>query len=87
MKKLLLILIISPLFGDLIVFGYRGGTHTNDNVKFSHVGNGEMYFEVFGCIRHKDCSAVLSFIDNEDNPIDYDCSVILDRSKHNRRTS
>ena len=79
MKKLIFILMVSSLFADTIVFEQLGKSHTYDNVKFSHAGNGKVYFEAYGIMSQKDCSQVLSFADDEGNPIEYDCSVSIDK--------
>jgi len=81
MKKLILILMVGSLFGDTIVYKIGDNNRSIKNVEFTRAENGKVYFIVFGQETSRDCNRIIEFNDDDGNPIDYDCTVILNEPK------
>ena len=81
MKKLILILMVGRLFGDTIVYKIGDNNRSIKNVELTKAGNGKVFFKAFGQETSRDCNKVIEFTDNDGNPIEYDCSVVLDEPK------
>ena len=79
MKKLLfiLLLIVGCVFADTIVYKSGSKNRTIENVEYIKAGNGKVYFKAHGGEVSRDCSKVVTFTDNDGNPIDYDCNAII----------
>jgi len=70
---------VGSLFGDTIVYKSGNNNRTIENVEYTKAGNGKVYFKAHGGEVSRDCSKVVTFTDNVGNPIDYDCSVVIDK--------
>ena len=77
-RLIILLLIVGCVFGDTITYNQGNNKRTIENVKFIRAGNGKVYFKAHGQETSRDCSKVVTFTDNDGNPIDYDCSVVID---------
>ena len=76
-RLIILLLIVGCVFGDTIVYKSGSKNRTIENVEYIKAGDGKVYFKAHGGEVSRDCSKVLSFTDNEGNPIDYDCSAVI----------
>ena len=86
MKKLLIILMVGNLYADTIVYKSGSNNRTIENVEYTKAGNGKVYFKAHGGEVSRDCSKVVTFTDNVGNPIDYDCSVVIDEPQIKGKT-
>jgi len=85
-RLIILLLIFGCVFGDTIVFEQMGNTHTYDNVKFIKAGNKKVYFTIYGKESSRNCNQIIEFTDDDGNPIDYDCSVVIDEPQIKGKT-
>ena len=76
-RLIILLLIVGCVFGDTIVYKSGSNTRTIENVEYIKAGNGKVYFKAHGGEVSRDCSKVVTFTDNDGNPIDYDCNAII----------
>ena len=78
MKRLIiLLLIVGCAFGDTIVYRSGSKNRTIENVEYTKAGNRKVYFKAHGGEVSRDCSKVVTFTDNDGNPIDYDCNAVI----------
>jgi len=79
MKKLILLalLFVGCVFGDTITYNQGNNKRIIENVKFTRAGNGKVYFTIYGKESSRNCNQIIEFTDDDGNPIDYDCSVLL----------
>ena len=77
-RLIILLLIVGCVFGDTIVYKSGSKNRTIENVEYIKAGNGKVYFKAHGGEVSRDCSKVVTFTDNVGNPINYDCSVLID---------
>ena len=78
-RLIILLLIVGCVFADTIVYKSGRKNRTIENVEYIKAGNGKVYFKAHGGEVSRDCSKVVTFTDNVGNPIDYDCSVSIDK--------
>ena len=78
-RLIILLLIVGCVFGDTIVYKSGSKNRTIENVEYIKAGNGKVYFKAHGGEVSRDCSKVVTFTNNVGNPIDYDCSVSIDK--------
>ena len=76
-RLIILLLIVGCVFGDTIVYKSGSKNRTIENVEYIKAGNGKVYFKAHGGEVSRDCSKVVTFTDNDRNPIDYDCNTII----------
>ena len=87
MKRLIiLLLIVGCVFGDTIVYKSGSNNRTIENVEYMKAGNGKVYFKAHGGEVSRDCNKIVTFTDNVGNPIDYDCSVVIDEPQIKGKT-
>ena len=77
-RLIILLLIVGCVFGDTIIYKSGSKNRTIENVEYIKAGNGKVYFKAHGREVSRDCSQVVTFTDNVGNPIEYDCSVVID---------
>ena len=77
-RLIILLLIVGCVYADTIVYKSGRKNRTIENVEFIKAGNGKVYFKAHGGEVSRDCSKVVTFTDNVGNPINYDCSVLID---------
>ena len=85
MKKLLIIvlLIVSNLFGDTVTYQQGDKKRKIENVKFTRAGNGKVYFTAFGQETSRYCNRIIEFTDDDGNLIVYDCDIVFNEPKNN----
>ena len=76
-RLIILLLIVGCVFGDTIVYKSGSKNRTIENVEYIKAGNGKVYFKAHGGEVSRDCSKVVTFTDNDGNPIDYDCNAVI----------
>ena len=76
-RLIILLLIVGCVFADTIVYKSGSKNRTIENVEYIKAGNGKVYFKAHGGEVSRDCSKVVTFTDNDGNPIDYDCNAII----------
>ena len=77
---------VGGLYADTIVYKSGRNNRTIENVEYIKAGNGKVYFKAHGGEVSRDCSKVVTFTDNVGNPIDYDCSVVIDEPQIKGKT-
>ena len=76
-RLIILLLIVGCVFADTIVYKIGSKNRTIKNVEYIKAGNGKVYFKAHGGEVSRDCNKVVTFTDNDGNPIDYDCNAII----------
>ena len=76
-RLIILLLIVGCVFGDTIVYKSGSKNRTIENVEYIKAGNGKVYFKAHGGEVSRDCSKVVTFTDDDGNPIEYDCNVVI----------
>jgi hypothetical protein len=79
MRKLLIIalLIVGCVFGDTIIKSSFAGNLTIKDVKFIKVEHNMVLYEYNGKQKTVKCSKIIEIVDNDGNPIEYDCNKII----------